>query len=152
MWLFKAYDLFQHSGLQLITRCPQLSYSLHIFVGLMMMLCHRETHINPQSNRWIIVDRVGIELTTARLRQPRQLPVVQHVRFMPLKLCKKHNPNDINEAALENWQSVWNTPMSISTPVCVNFDVHPGTAIHICVNLILMLWHREPHINPQSNR
>ena len=48
------------------------------------MLWHRETHINPQRNRWIIVDQAGIELTTSRLRQLRQLPVVQHVRFTPL--------------------------------------------------------------------
>ena len=32
----------------------------------------------------------GIELMTSRLRQLRQLPVVQLVRFMPLKLCKKN--------------------------------------------------------------
>ena len=31
----------------------------------------------------------GIELTTSRLRQLRQLPVAQYVRFMPLKLCQK---------------------------------------------------------------
>ena len=43
----------------------------------------------PRTNRWIIVDSVGIELTTSRLRHPRHLPVVQHVRFMPLKLFLK---------------------------------------------------------------
>ena len=31
------------------------------------------------------MDPAGIELTTSRLRQLRQLPVVQHVRFTPLK-------------------------------------------------------------------
>ena len=31
------------------------------------------------------MDQAGIELTTSRLRQLRQLPVVQHVRFTPLK-------------------------------------------------------------------
>ena len=39
-----------------------------IFVGLILMLWHRETHINPQRNRKIIVDPSGIELTTSRLR------------------------------------------------------------------------------------
>ena len=59
------------------------------------MLWHKETHINPQRNQWIIVDPVGIELATSRLRQPCQLPVVQHVRFMPLKLCQKlSNPEE----------------------------------------------------------
>ena len=61
----------------------------YIFVGLILMLWHRETHINPQRNRWIIVDQAGIELTTSRLRQLRQLPVVQHVRFTPLKSRQK---------------------------------------------------------------
>ena len=32
----------------------------------------------------------------------------------------------------------------ISTPVCVYFELHPGSGdIHICWVLILMLWHRE---------
>ena len=35
------------------------------------------------------MDPVGIELITSRLWQLRQLAVVQHVRFMPLKLCRK---------------------------------------------------------------
>ena len=26
------------------------------------------------------------------------------------------------KAALDNWQSVWNAQVPISTPVCVNFD------------------------------
>ena len=80
-----------------------------------------------------IVDPVGIEITTSRPRQHRQLPVVQHDRFMPLKLCQKHNPNDMPEAALDNWQPVWNAQVSISTPVCVNFELRPGAGdIHIC--------------------
>ena len=42
--------------------------------------------------------------------------------------------------------------VSISTPVCVNFKLRPGAGdIHI-VGLILMLWHRKTHINPQRNR
>ena len=30
------------------------------------------------------------------------------------------------KAALGNWQPVWNAQVSISTPVCVNFEVSPG--------------------------
>ena len=53
------------------------------------------------------------------------------------------------EAALDNWQPVWNAQVSISTLVCVNFELRPGAGdIHICFFLILMLWHRETHINP----
>ena len=37
------------------------------------------------------------------------------------------------EAALDNWQLVWNAQVSISTPVCVNFELRPGAGdIHIC--------------------
>ena len=78
---------FQHPCV-LILNCA-LVLAIYIFVGLILMLWHRETHINPQSNRQIIVDPVGIELTTSRLRQLRQLPVVRHDRFTPLKLCQK---------------------------------------------------------------
>ena len=36
------------------------------------------------------------------------------------------------EAALDNWQPVWNAKVSISTPVCVNFELRPGAGgIHI---------------------
>ena len=42
--------------------------------------------------------------------------------------------------------------VSISTPVCVNFELRPGAGdIHI-LGLTLMLWHRKTHINPQRNR
>ena len=33
------------------------------------------------------------------------------------------------EAALGNWLPVWNAQMSISTPVCVNFELRPGAGI-----------------------
>ena len=37
------------------------------------------------------------------------------------------------EAALDNWQPVWNAQVSISTPVCVNFELRPGAGdTHIC--------------------
>ena len=36
------------------------------------------------------------------------------------------------EAALDNQQPIWNTRVSISTPVCVNFELCPGAGdIHI---------------------
>ena len=36
-------------------------------------------------------------------------------------------------AALDNGQPVWNAQVSISTPVCVNFELRPGAGdIHIC--------------------
>ena len=48
---------------------------------------------NPQRNRTIIVDQAGIDLTTFRLRQLPQIPVVQLVCFTPQKLCLKHSSN-----------------------------------------------------------
>ena len=37
------------------------------------------------------------------------------------------------EAAVDNWQPVWNAQVSISTPVCVNFELRPGAGdVHIC--------------------
>ena len=80
-----------------------------------------------------MVDPAGIELTTSRLRQLRQLPVVQHVRFTPLKSRQKCISNDMPVAALDNWQPVWNAQVSISTTVCVNFELLPGAGdIHFC--------------------
>ena len=80
------------------------------------------------------MDPAGIELTASRLRQLRQLLVVQHVRNMPLKLRKKRNSNDMPEAVLDNWQPVWDAQVSISTPVCVDFELRPGAGdIHICL-------------------
>ena len=36
------------------------------------------------------------------------------------------------EAALDNWQPVWNAQVLISIPVCVNFELRPGAGdIHI---------------------
>ena len=47
---------------------------------------------------------------------------------------KKHNSNDMAEAALDNWQPVWNAQVSISTPVCVNFELRPcASDKHICL-------------------
>ena len=107
---------------------------------------------------------------THDLQTEATLPVVQHVRFTPLKLRQKRNSNDMPEAALDNWQPVWNAQVSISTLVYVNFELRPGAGdIHICcfnfdalaqgnaykptkehtyINtclflLISMLWHRQ---------
>ena len=62
----------------------------------------------PAKEPLIIVDPAGMEFTTSRLGQLRQLPVAQHSRFMPLKLCQKHNYNDMPGAALDNWQPARN--------------------------------------------
>ena len=78
---------FQHPCI-VILNCA-MALAIYIFVGLILMLWHRETHTNLQRNRWIIVDPAGIGLTTSRLKQHRQLPVVHYVRSMPLKLCQK---------------------------------------------------------------
>ena len=142
---------FQHLCV-LILNCA-LALAIYIFVGLILMLWHRETHINPQRNRWIIVDPAGIELTTSRLRQLRQLPVVQHVRFTPLKSRHKNatpmtcpwlrwttdNPSGMHRCRFQH--------------LCVLIlNCALALAIYIFVGLILMLWHRETHINPQRNR
>ena len=125
--------LFRKTIHTYIHTCMHACIHTYIFVGLILMLWHRETHINPQRNRQIIVDPAGIELTTSRLRQLRQLPVVQHVRFTPLKSRQKTQFQYMPVAARDNWQPVWNAQVSISTPVCVNFELRPGAGdIHIC--------------------
>ena len=36
------------------------------------------------------------------------------------------------EAAVDNWQPIWNAQVSISTPICVNFELCPGSGnLHI---------------------
>ena len=52
---------------------------------------------------------------------------------------KKRNSNDMAEAALDNWQPVWNAQVSISTRVCVLIlNCALVLAIYIFVGLILM--------------
>ena len=80
---------------------------IHI-CGLLLMLWHRETHITHKKDWYIIVYLSGVELNTSRLRQHRQLPVIQHVRFMPQTLCQKHNASDMTEATLDNQPPIWN--------------------------------------------
>ena len=76
----------------------------------------------------------GIELTTSRLRQLRQLPVVQHVRFTPLKSrLKNATPMTCPWLHLTTDNLSGMHMVSISTPVCVNFELRPRAGdIHIC--------------------
>ena len=55
-------------------------------------------------------------------------------------------------AALDNWQPVWNAQVSIQHLCVLILNCALALAIYIFVGLILMLWHRETHINPQRNR
>ena len=54
------------------------------------------------------------------------------VRLFPQKLCQ--NTSSIrSEAALDNWQPIWNEQGLMSTPVGVNVELHAGPGdIHIC--------------------
>ena len=113
-----------------------LALAIYIYGGLSLKLWYRETHMNPQRNRWIIVDPAWIELTTSRLWQHHRLPAAQYVCFMPLKLFKKHNPNDMADAAMDNWQPVWNTHTHTRAHTCLytyyfflNWnDISPGSS------------------------
>ena len=46
----------------------------------------RGTAYSPQRRRQIVASPAGIELTKFRQRQHHQLPIVQHVLFMPHRL------------------------------------------------------------------
>ena len=46
------------------------------------------------------------------------------------EICKKHNPNDMPDAAQDNCRPIWNARMSVSTPLCVNFELRLSD-IHI---------------------
>ena len=52
----------------------------------------------------------------------------------------KHNPNDIPEAALDNWQPVWNAQLSISTPVRVNYANPVYGVATICHQVRWLRW------------
>ena len=52
------------AGYSLVDTHPYL-YAC-IFVGLILMFWHRETHTNPRRNRTIIVDPAGIEVATSK--------------------------------------------------------------------------------------
>ena len=121
----------------------------YIFVGLILIIWHRRTHIYPQMNRQIIVDPAGIEHATSRLIQHCQLPVVQHNRFVSLKLYKKHNPTGILEVALDNWLPVWKHRCRFQLPGVLISKCALNPVICIFAGLFFMLWHLETHINPQ---
>ena len=77
------------------------------------------------------MDPAGIELTTSRLRQHRQLPVVQHVRFTPLKSRQKTQLQ---------WRARGCIGQLTTRLECtgVNFNIHTCLLL-----LISMLWHRQ---------
>ena len=86
----------------------------YVFVVLIFYALALGNAYNQQWNREIIVNHAGIELTTFRLRRLRQLPVVQHFGSTPQRLYQKHNSNGGAEAALNNWQTVWDQQVLIS--------------------------------------
>ena len=115
------------------------------------MLWHRETHINPQRNRQIIVDQAGIELTTSRLSQLRQLPVVQHVRFTPLNSGQKTQLQSRARGCTGQMTTCLEcTWCQFQHLLVLILNSALALAIYIFVGLILMLWHRETHINPKG--
>ena len=65
------------------------STSKDIFAVLIFYALAQENTYNPQRSREIVMLNAGIDLTMFRLRQYRQLPVVQHIRLMPQRLCQK---------------------------------------------------------------
>ena len=50
--------------------------------------------------------------------------------FHATGIVSKHNPNDMAEAVLDNWQPIWDAHVLISTPVCVNFELRLGAGEH----------------------
>ena len=58
------------------------------------------------------MDPAGIKLTTSSLRQHHQLPVVQHICFMPLKLCKKK----CSPGFAATYPLQWQRPYSLPNP------------------------------------
>ena len=100
-----------------------------------------------------IVDQAGIELTTSRLRQLRQLPVVQHVRFTPLKSRQKTQLQWRARGCTGQLTTCLECTWCQFQHLCVLIlNCALALAIYIFGGLILMLWHRETHINPQRNR
>ena len=61
--------------------CSRSYIHTYICIVLLLMLWYRETHINPRKCQEIVEHNAGIELTTFRFKQRRQLPVRQHVCF-----------------------------------------------------------------------
>ena len=99
-------------------------------------LAQRETHINPGKPK-------GTEKISGTQRGSNSPPpnvgnTANCQLFSPFVSChwnyvKTHNPNDMPEAALDIWQPVRNAQVSISKPVCVNFELRHGFCdMHIC--------------------
>ena len=105
---------------------------IYIFVGLILMFWHRETHITHNTT-----DKLSCTKRASNSVPPGEgkptAAAVHHVRFMAQKLCQKHNAYGVIEAALDNWQPFWNAKVLISTTVWVDFELLPGSGdIHIC--------------------
>ena len=97
------------------------------------MLWHTETHINPQRNRWIIGTRRGSNLRPPDWGNSASCQLSSTFASCHWNSVITNNLNDMPEAALDNWQPVWNARVSISTRVCVNLELRPGAGdIHIC--------------------
>ena len=69
------------------------------------------------------MDQAGIELTTSRLRQLRQLPVVQHVRFTELSRIKQ-----------KTWTRQSVPMINIHTYIHTDIHTYIHTYIHTCMH------------------
>ena len=80
------------------------------------------------------MDQAGIELTTSRLRQLRQLPVVQHVRFTPLKSRQKTQLQWRARGCTGQLTTCLECTWCQFQHLCVLiFELRPGAGdIHIC--------------------
>ena len=103
------------------------------FGGLIVMLWHTETLVNPQRNDKLSWTHRGSNSlppdwgSTASCNYPAHSPHATEI------VKKKQNPNNMSEAILDNWQPVWNAQVSISTSVCISFELRPDSSdTHIC--------------------
>ena len=96
------------------------------------MLWHRERHINPQRTDKLSWTRRGSNSWPPNWGNSASCQLSSTFASCHWNCVKKHNSNDMPEAALDNWQPVWNAQVSISTPVCVNFELRPGAG-DICI-------------------
>ena len=87
----------------------------------------------------------GIELTTSRLRQLRQLPVVQHVRFTPLKSRQKTQLQWRARGCTGQLTTCLECTWCQFQHVCVNFELRPDAgdiSIHTAVMPGKYVWDR----------
>ena len=104
----------------------------YLFIGLILMLWHRETHINPQRKPMNCRRPGGYQTHDLQTGATPPCSCQLSSTFVSChwNRVKKHNANDMPEAvALDNWQSFWNAQVSISTPV-----------IYICFSYNLFAW------------